>query len=459
MKILVLVIDTLRADHLGCYGYAKNTSPNIDKFSKESTVFKNDIAADVPTQPSFTSFMTGMRGIVNGVVSHHPSEQVPDSVPLIQGLLSPTMKTVGVSTLYGMKKYFSRGFHYYFNPVAGNPERLQQVHAEEINPYVIEWLKQHHDEDFYMFVHYWDPHVVYEPPERYRGMFYSGGDPKDPGNHSLDALKSSPIWAMHGPWIEEVAPGVTDVDYITSLYDGEIRRVDDAFQELVDELKDLKIYDETLFVVTADHGESMNDHGVYFDHATVYQEIIRVPLIIRYPGVFPAKVVGGLVQNIDVTSTILDLAKVRHPAYEGINLLSVAKGEAEPRKEAFSDQALWSIKRTMIRDEGKHVYKLIVTLDEGFWPVPDRELYDLSSDPNELNNLTGSEEELLNDMELRLRRWEDSMLKGRVDPIRKIFELGLPARRWIDEDLKRQKPKSYEEARNKIDAPKEQRSS
>ncbi|MGC8601737.1 MAG: sulfatase [Thermoprotei archaeon] len=453
MKVIVLVIDTLRADHLGCYEYERNTSPHIDEFAKEATVFKNDIAADVPTQPSFTNLMTGMRGITTGVVSHHPPETIDDSLPLLQELMSSKMTTAGVSTLYGMKKYFTKGFHYFMNPVAGAPQRLQLVYAEEVNHYALEWLKEHYREDFYMFIHYWDPHSPYEPPEQYREMFYRG-DYRDPNNHSMDALKATPLWQFHKWWVEKVAPGVTDVDYIRALYDGEIRRVDDAFGQLVEELKELKIYDETMLVVTADHGESIYDHGVYFDHADVYQNIIRVPLIIRYPGVFPAKTVDGLVQNIDVTRTVLDIAKVQHPPYEGINLLEVARGEAKPRDTAFSDQAVWTIKRTMIKAEGRHLYKLIVTYDPGFWPVPDREVYDLSSDPKETKNLAESNKRLLDDLELELRRWEDSMLKGRVDPLRKIVEAGLPAKKWVQDVLARQEKATYEELRNKIDAPK-----
>ncbi|MFP3220213.1 MAG: sulfatase [Candidatus Marsarchaeota archaeon] len=455
MKIILVVMDTLRADHLGCYGYHKNTSPFMDRFAAEGTLFEDAIPTDVPTQPSFTSLMTGVRGINNGVVTHSPLENIDDSVPLLQERLASSMTTAAVSTLYGMKKYFSRGFHYYMNPVAGNPSRLQLVQAEEINSFALSWLRTHYSDDFFLFVHYWDPHAPYLPPEKYRSLFYDGVY-NDPNNHSLDQLKKSPLWQFHLQynlvWLKELAGDLTDVNYIVAQYDAEIRHVDDAFKELMEELDSLGITDETMVVLTADHGESLGEHGFYFDHADVYQTTIHVPLIIRWPGHFPKKRVKGLVQNLDITTTILGAAGLSVKGMEGIDLREVAYGRSKPRDAAYSNQAVWTAKRTMIK-ELDHRYKVILTYDPTFWPTPPVELYDLTSDPDEKVNLADSRPDLLDSLELELRRWEDAQLKGRLDPLKKVTDMGVPAKKWV-QNVAVTERSTYEEFRNKIDAPK-----
>ncbi len=451
MKVVLVVADTLRADHLGCYGYAKNTSPAIDLFSSNSTVFEDAIATDVPTQPSFTSLMTGMRGIRNGVISHSPAETVPDSVPLLQERLGSKMITGGVSTLYIMKKYFARGFHYYMNPVADHPSRIQRVQAEEINSFALPWLRAHANEDFFLFVHYWDPHTPYLPPEKYR-IFYDAVY-NDPANHSLDDLKKTPLWYHALSWLKEInAEDVTDLNYIISLYDGEVRHTDEAFRELLEEIDALGITEDTITVFTSDHGESLGEHGFYFDHADVYQTTIHVPLIIRWPKSLPNKRVKGLVQNVDITRTLLDAAGLPTGGLDGMSLIEAANGKT--RKAAFSNQALWTAKRTIIKESGEHRYKLIITYDPTYWPTPPVELFDLSKDPDEKENLAESLPEIRDSLELELRRWEDDQLRGRVDPLKKITETGIPARAWVDSALKKYGISSYEEQRNLIDVPK-----
>ncbi len=455
MKIILVAIDTLRADHLGCYGYSKNTSPAIDDFARQGTVFEDAIPTDVPTQPSFTSLMTGTRGITNGVVTHSPLENIDDSIPLMQEKLASKMVTAGVTTLYGMKKYFSRGFHYFMNPVAGTPSRLQLVQAEEINSFAISWLREHYKEDFYMFIHYWDPHAPYLPPERYRSLFYNGVY-NDPKNHSLDALKAGPLWEYHLQynlvWLRELAEDLTDVNYIVAQYDGEIRHVDDAFKRLLEEVDLLGITDDTAIILTADHGESLGEHGFYFDHGDVYQTTLHVPLIMRWPGHFPKKRVKGLVQNIDITKTALNLAGIDSLNTEAIDLKQLADGYSQPRVRAFSNQGVWTAKRTMIKEMG-HRYKIILTYDPGFWPTPPVELYDLSTDSQERENLADSQPDLRDELELELRRWEQEQLAGKVDPLKKVVEQGIPAKKWV-QGSSVTRSSTYEEFRNKIDAPK-----
>jgi arylsulfatase len=454
MKVLFVVIDTLRADHLGCYGYHRNTSPRLDALAKEGVLFERAYATDVPTQPSYTAMFTGQRGIRSGVVSHSPTEGIPDSTPYLPHILAMAgYETAAVSTLYFMKKYFARGFHTYINPVAHDRQRTQQITAEEVNSYALPWLRANYQKDFFLFVHYWDPHGLYKAPEeKYRTMFYKG-DKSDPNNHSLDALNDQLIGLFVRQHIDNLGENITDAEYVIAQYDGEIRYVDTKFGELLDVVKDLGIEGETLLIVTADHGESMTEHDLFFDHFGVYEPTIHVPLIVRWPHNVPSgRQVRALVQGIDIPATILDAAGIELPeTFQGRSLLPLARGETEGGYEfIFSNQGLWQAKRVI--SDGR--WKLIKALDNGFWPAPALELYDLDSDPGELNNLVEKESHIAADLELRLRRWEDAQLKGRVDPLREIVSLGLPPKPWIKDAARRKGIDIvWEDFRNLIDVP------
>ena len=380
MKVVLLVIDTLRADHLGCYGYKRETSPNIDRLAKEGVLFEKAYPTDVPTQPSFTSMFTGQRGIHTGIVSHSQTENLAENVPYLTEILAQNgVTTAAVSTLYMMRRWFARGFKYYMNPVAGIRRRLQQVDAEEINRMALPWIKENRDKDFFIFIHYWDPHSLYIPPERYRRLFYEG-DESNPENHSLDKLKTQPVWPFVKRHLDPMGKDITDIEYVIAQYDGEIRYADDNVGELRNLLEDLGILDETFLILTSDHGESLGEHDFYFDHCDVYETTVHVPLIIRCPSVLPqGKRVDTLIQStISLAPTILNFFGIKVPqVMKGKDLTKVANGEEEGYKEIYVNQGLWTGKRA-IRTER---WKLIKTLDKAFWDTPYVELYDLDADP------------------------------------------------------------------------------
>ncbi|MCD6508945.1 MAG: sulfatase [Thermoprotei archaeon] len=438
MKVVFIVIDTLRADHLGCYGYDLNTSPNIDKIAREGVLFERAYATDVPTQPSYTSMFTGQRGVKTGIVSHSPTEDLSPNVPYLSEILaSHGYLTAAVSTLYMMRRWFARGFHYYMNPYAGKPRQLlQQVDADDINAMAIPWIRQNADKDFFIFIHYWDPHGIYmPPPKEYRYLFYRGKDPTDPNNHSLDRLKKSVLWPFYKRHLDRIreannlAGEITDIEFVKAQYDGEIKYVDDKIGELVQLLEELGIIDETLLIITADHGESLGEHEEYFDHATVYEPVIHVPLIIRYHELPKGKRVKDLVQLIDLPYTILKLAGIPIPKeFEGRDLVPIANGEASGYDEVYSNQGLWTAKRAVITKDG---WKLIKTIDPGFWECPPLELYNLVKDPSETKNLVYEEEDIVDELELKMVRWLEKELGNRPDPLRLISAAGLPPKEWV----------------------------
>jgi arylsulfatase len=451
MKVILLVIDTLRADHLGCYGYGRDTSPTIDQLAKEGVLFENAYPTDVPTQPSFTSMFTGLRGIHTGIVSHSETENLSEQTPCIPEILSRNgVATAAMSTLYMMRRWFARGFRYYMNPIAGIRERLQQVDADEINAVALPWIKENKNRDFFIFIHYWDPHGLYLPPKRYRQLFYEG-DECDPENHSLDTLKAQPIWPFTKGHLDGIKEGITDIEYVVAQYDGEIRYTDDNVKQLLELLDELGISEETALILTSDHGESMGEHHFYFDHYEAYETTVHVPLIMRYPQAIPKETrIKGLVQStICLEPTILNLFGINAPnQLEGKDLVKLAVGEEEPWREIYVNQGLWTAKRAIRTEQ----WKLIRTIDPAYWETPEIELFDMQDDPEETRNLASDRQETVNELELRMERWLRKELDKRIDPLERIASLGLPSRVWVERSVVRQgMSEKYEERRARID--------
>jgi len=336
------------------------------------------------------------------------------------------------------------------NPVAGLRRKLQQVDAEEINAMALPWIRENKEKDFFVFIHYWDPHGLYFPPKTYRRLFYQGNE-SDPGNHSLDALKSQPVWPFTKGHLDAIGENISDIEYVVAQYDGEIRYADDNIGRLLDLLEDLRISDETAIIFTSDHGESLGEHHFYFDHHEVYETTVHVPLILWHPSALPkGKKVSGLVQStISLAPTILNLFGSEVPGQmEGKDLTKLASGEAEAWKEIYVNQGLWTGKRA-IRTER---WKVIKTIDKAFWETPETELYDMKDDPAETKNLALERPETTDELELKMGRWLRKKLGKRLDPLESIVSHGLPVYDWVEMSAKRRGMlKRYEEWRMLVD--------
>ncbi len=433
MKVILIAADTLRPDHLSCYGYKHRTSPNIDRLTRQGTLFRNAYAGDVPTVPSFTSLLTGQRGITTGVVTFdHSEDTIPNTVPMLaQVLAEKGIKTAAVSTLYSFKKWFARGFEHYIRPAIGR--HLQFVVADEINSYAIPWIRQNYKENFFLFLHYWDPHVPYIPPDEYKTLFYQG-NPKNPANHSLDEWRKQPIFTYLGWILEVLGKGITDINYVIAQYDAEIRYMDAKIGELLDTLEDLKILDDTAIIFLSDHGESLGEHSFFFDHLDVYEGTIKVPLIIRYPHVSsPKREVSALVQLTDVAPTVVDMFHIPTPSsWEGVSLLGVQEKGGSVHEAIYSNTALGTVKRCMRRRD----WKLIQTIDACFWLTPSVELYNVREDPAEQKNVADKNAIVRDQLELELKRWVEAKLNIRPDPLRLKAQRGLSHRRAFREATK-----------------------
>jgi arylsulfatase A-like enzyme len=299
---------------------------------------------------------------------------------------------------------------------------LLTVPSEALNGRAIPWIQAHANEPFFLFIHYWDAHWPYVPPERYRNCFYDGNDPVDPSNRSLEEFWKHPIGAIaKDTWLRTPQGSVTDANYVAALYDQEIRHLDDSVGELVGALNDFGLDDNTLVVMTGDHGESLTEHRIYFDHYGLYDCTLHVPLILRWPGKLPAgTTMQGTLELTDVAPTLLEAAGLPIPS--GMDGHSIwpsltAKGPEVRRDRVISLECTWQAKWSVRTDQ----YKLIVARQPDFLGNPMLELYDLAADPGEEQNIAETRPELAASLTEEFEGWLNDRMRtlGKTqDPVR-----------------------------------------
>jgi arylsulfatase A-like enzyme len=401
---VLITIDTLRADHLGCYGYAPPTSPHIDALARQGMVFRQARTTLPRTTQSIASILTGRLPKTHGargLFAHLPEANLTVAEALRQAGYSTA--AVVSNTFLRRGQGFEQGFDSYDNPES----RWDADSAGAVSDAAIAWLdRAPHDRPFFLWVHYLDPHWRYEPDPSWADTFDPSFSEPFTVYQDLDAHRYT-----KGRMIFDPPLTPRQEQHVRALYDGEIAQTDAAVGRLLDRLDHL---DSRLVVVlTSDHGESLGEHGYHFAHGEyLYEQGLRVPLVIRFPGAVEAGSVNdGMALNIDVAPTMLALLGVsRLQGVEGRPLLVPAAGTAavaggasgapgftaadgRPFSWAESDFQLIHPEnpRYFIRGprgrwssacDGR--YKLIHI------PAPGREmleLYDLRDDPGESRNL------------------------------------------------------------------------
>lgn len=435
MNIILIAIDTLRADHLGCYGYTKGTSPNIDQFAKDSVVFENCFAVGIPTHPAYTTIMTGIHPLIHKIVCHAGKVDLSPTITMLSEYLNRYgYVTIAVDNLATAERiaragWFARGYRYYFS--TGGITVISQgvkINAEVVNEAVFEALelalKKDGDKGFFMFIHYWDPHAPYLPPRRYIEKFYEG----DPSKGDVEDRLKKTLWGRHllSGWVGELArSGVKDKSYIDASYDAEIAYVDEKIGELLARIDELGLTDDTVVMLTADHGESLGEHEIYYDHHGLYEWDVKVPLIIRYPSRIPKGVrVKAMVSHMDITPTLLELAGIPIPKeVSGSNLLALLDGKWDGYPMLCMVENTRMTKRALRTER----WKLIETLRPDIYgrPAGYIELYDLEKDPKETENIADLNEDLALQLLGRMEKLYRFITGGLSDPLIEQ-EISLP---------------------------------
>jgi arylsulfatase A-like enzyme len=402
-NIVLLGIDSLRADHMSCYGYPHLTTPYMDRFAQGGTLFERTYSPHIPTTPAYSSMLTGMDCFSTQVVALRH-----------RGPLRPEVKTLPeilegagyATTCVGFSgNAASRGFDKYLNYTGwGSWNEGRSPKAENLNEVAIPELDRlvGESQPFFLFLRHMDPHAPYLPPAPYERMFYHGNE-SDPSNKSMEPVMAfKPFCDFFASWMP---PGISDKDYVIAQYDGSVAYMDAAIQTVFTALEAHGILDETIVAINGDHGETLYDHDCFFDHHGIYDTTLHVPLILRYPGKVPAgRRVPGFNQHKDLVPTLLELAEIDAGsiAFDGKSLMPMARGEVPSHEsEFYLTECTWMRKHGWRTPE----WKLIMALEPDFHFKPPVELYNLVEDPDENNNLAESEPEVVATLRGRMERW------------------------------------------------------
>jgi len=415
-NLLLLGIDSLRADHMSLYGYPRLTTPHMDEFTSWGTVFENCYSPHVPTTPGYTSMFTGMDCFGMDVVALRH-----------QGGLGKHLRTL--AEVLGKEGYnttcvgfsgnpASRGFKKYVDFSGWGSWKDGRSHkAENLNAVAIPELKglAKSKKPFFLFLRHMDPHSPYLPPRPFDRIFYDGNE-FDPKNHSLDPVyEFKPFCDYFTSWFP---PGCTDKEYIIAQYDGAVAYMDACIANIFTTLEALHIEEETLVVIIADHGETLHDHDCFYDHHGIYDCTLTIPLAFVYPGKVPAGFrFPDMCQMKDVTPTIMDLMGVKTGIkYDGRSLAPLMKGKPRvPETEFYISEATWMRKHGWRTPE----WKLIHALEPDFHFKPEVELYNLLADPEENHNVAKKEPGVVEFLEARMQAHIAKREKqtGRTNPM------------------------------------------
>lgn len=456
MRILYIDIDSQRPDHLGCYGYHRNTSPAIDQIAKEGVVFERYYTSDAPCLPSRTALYSGRFGIQTGVVGHggtaaQPKVQGPgrdfrdhfDSQGLARQLQRLGYQTSMISP-FGQRHaawHIYAGFNEVHNTGLGGMES-----AEDVQPVVDKWMSDNAAKDnWFLHINYWDPHAPYRAPDEFGNPFADDPLPAWLDDDALIARHNQ----MTGPHTS------SDVEMYTSnesslypRYPGKItnkadmrrmidgyntgtRYVDAQIAKIVATLKAAGVYEETAIIISADHGENQGELGIYGEHGTADEGTCRIPMIIKWPGGASGVRNNQFHYNLDLAPTLMDLLGAKpQPLWDGRSYAdAIAKGVDIGRDEVIISQCCHVCQRSVRWD--KWIY--LRTYHDGFHLFPQEMLYNLEVDPHEQNNLAEQHPELCREGQWRLSRWHDAQmqkmaLEGNdvVDPLWTVMREGGP---------------------------------
>ncbi len=487
MRILFLDLDTLRPDHLGCYGYQRNTSPNIDAVAAEGTRFDNYYCSDAPCLPSRAALMSGQFGIHTGCINHGGinadfrieghSRGFQDRLTRtsLPGLLRGAgLRTASISP-YG-ERHSAWWFYAGFNEIY-NTGRCGTESAEEISPVALDWIARNGAEDnWFLHVNYWDPHTPYRAPKDFDNPFKDDPLPewmnqeiiaehnKAPGGHSSRDMnmfsgREMPKFPRQPGEVRDMAGFRRMIDG----YDCGIKYMDEHIGRLFDALKAQGAFDDLIIIISSDHGENLGELNCYGEHGTSDYITHRIPMIVRWPGKGKAgQVDNNLHYNLDLLPTMAEmLEKNCAPHWDGKSYAGTLKsGEECGRDFLVLSQCCHGCQRS-VRFEN---WQYIRTYHDFYHLYPQEMLFNIADDPHETINLAEEKPEICAEAIRKYQSWHDNMMQSMdnpTDPLWEVMKDGGPFhsrgelakycnrleetdRKWSIAELKQRHPKEFE---------------
>ena len=408
-NILLFTVDACRPDHFGCYGYNRNTTPNIDKIASEGVLFTHAFSQSAWTTPGMISIFTSLYPPTHGVDAK--DRTLKDDVLTLPRVLKENGYAVPVLPKFvDIQNYWHLGFD------VVDKERFSGEEGEDL----LKLLEAYKDQRFFIWYHYHGLHLPYNPPNPYDKIFQEDiFSSKSTDSESVSVVKQKSVIKNNSINFDNA-----DKKVVVALYDGQVRQLDDYMGQLMEKMKQWGILDNTLIIITSDHGEELFEHG-FIGHAStslnakLYDEIIHIPLIIWWPKKIKHRVVDEQVQQIDIMPTILDMLGL--PPSEGLqgySLLPSIQGKpVNNSRPVFCETILGGFQSTKemedirLRCVRTNEWKLIYTntpasnvssggLDDGKY-----ELYNLSNDPKEEKNIFENHPEVAKELKKKLFQW------------------------------------------------------
>lgn len=455
MRVLFIDIDTLRPDHMSCYGYNRCTTPNMDRISEEGIRFNEYYCSDAPCLPSRAALVSGMFGIRNGAVGHGGTagdrrltgktrefNDVVDRNNFHNIFRRAGMHTASISTFPERHSswWFNAGFNECYNVGGCGSES-----GERVLPVALDWLERNKDrDDWFLHVHFWDPHTPYRAPESFGNPFEN--EPLDtwidekvfaehlkhPGPHGINELymysgESNPRF----PRFPGSAHDMAGMKHVMDGYDTGIRYVDYLIGQMFDLLRKQGIYEDTAIIVTSDHGENMGEFGIYSEHGTADEPTCHIPLIMKWPGCKAGSTDDEFHYSLDILPTMADLLHVdRCDNWDGESYAkTVTEGVPCGRDSLVISQMAHVCQRSA--RFGDWLY--IRTYHDGYHLFDREMLFNIKDDPYEQHDVKEQHPELCAQGAKIIMDWQDDqMLKSdsEIDPLWTVMRENGPYHTW-----------------------------
>jgi len=410
-NLIVITLDTSRQDHFSCYGDPefRGTTPHIDDLAADGALFLNGYSQTNTTNPSHAAIFTGLYSldleVMNNTVPFPIGDAGVDTLPA--AFRRASYRTAAFPAVPHLTQLDIPGFDESMSPLA---ERT----ARENVDLFLEWIDAGSaGGPFFTWLHLFDPHIKYEPPEPYRARLYSG----DPTQGAGEKLSTIERFKRAPPIVQEQFAEVRDLAYPRAMYRGEIQYTDDQIGRLLAALKERGLYEDTAIVVVGDHGESLGEHEIYYDHQGLYEVSLRIPFILRLPG-FPRGIrVSKPVGHVDLVPTLAQLfgltIDTRQPL-RGVSLVDALRNDPSPdldAREWLIIEAAHNTEVVLRRGAWKANFRIF-----GLLPRPAVLLFDLQADPDEAINLADAHPEIVAELRPLVERWIERNIWNLANP-------------------------------------------